>query len=815
MSNSYSSAILSVLPRQRISRKKKTKQWREDSVNAVAGFGGQYHNTTGRSSAENKKANYDIVASILNEDDLRYVLDPYGQGTSAINTQPSRMRDINIIVNKLNKLKGEEISRPFNPTIMAVNGEAISEKEKQKRDLLLRVAQAKIAEELGVPQTNMVNPSTGEEELPQSFEDVEKYSRRTMKDIREEWANHVYNYINLEQNLVSKFNLGWEHGLISAEEIYYVGIVNGEVNVRVVNPLNCDFDRNPDNNNIEDGDWFREDRHMTIGQILDEYGEYLTEAQVDMLDKKDFRPNANNTMYPGFAYDAADISRKDRTNYSYWRNNTDILVTHVCWKSMKKIGFVSYPDENDEIQTGIVDESFKITPEMEAMGYKIEWEWIPDWWHGTKIGDEFYVNIEPIPNQTRSMDNPHKVPGPYVGRVYNSTNTKQTSLVDLIKPHQYLYNIVWFRLETELAKAKGKKMIMDIAQIPKSHGIDMDKWMYYFDNLGIAFINSFEEGTGQFQGTTGSSQFNQFTAVDMSLSNAISQYVLILNKIEMVVDRMIGINAQREGDIQQRETATGIDQAITMSSHITEPYFFVHNEVKKEVVSRCIETAKYAYPGSKKINYILGDTERIHMTLDTDKFSDSDYGVFVSDSTKDHHTFMKLESLAGQAIASGAAAFSDMINVYKATSVSELSNAIKDAEFRRQQQEAEQQKMVQDMEQQKLMAEAKEKEEARIFEAEQKQLDRENEIRKTVINTMGFDEDIQGNAVNDIVSQGELYLKELESERRNEVDNKKIETDRSLKEQELQVKNKEIESKERIEKLKARTALKNKVAGEK
>ncbi len=43
--------------------------------------------------------------------------------------------------------------------------------------------------------------------------------------------------------------------------------------------------------------------------------------------------------------------------------------------------------------------------------------------------------------------------------------------------------------EKKIKANTGKKMVMDIAQIPRSEGIDLDKWMYMFDNLGIAFIN--------------------------------------------------------------------------------------------------------------------------------------------------------------------------------------------------------------------------------------------------------------------------------------------------------------------------------------
>ena len=118
----------------------------------------------------------------------------------------------------------------------------------------------------------------------------------------------------------------------------------------------------------------------------------------------------------------------------------------------------------------------------------------------------------------------------------------------------------------------------------------------------------------------------------------------------------------------------------------------------------------------------------------------------------------------------------------------------------------------------KQAAKSQEKQAEREFEASENQKDRENKIREAVIKTMGFDEDIQGNQVNDMVQYGELALKEVEAdrahtlaERKQESENENNRKANNLKEKELKLKDKEIDSKEKIEKLKAKTALKNKV----
>jgi hypothetical protein len=254
------------MPPQKVALSKKGKKWKQQCVEAISSFGNT-RELNGRTSWERKQANYDLVNSIIREADFKYVLDPYGLGEEKTGNQPAKMRDFNLVFNKISLLKGEEISRPFNFHVMAVNGEAVSIKERMMKDELFKHAQKLLYHEAGIEPN--INPETGAPEQPEPLPEVQKWLQSSTQDIREQWGNDILNYLEFKEKLALKFNEGWEHGLIAAEEIYYVGIVNGQPKVRVCNPLNCEFDRNPDNPTVEDGDWFREDRWMTVGQILD------------------------------------------------------------------------------------------------------------------------------------------------------------------------------------------------------------------------------------------------------------------------------------------------------------------------------------------------------------------------------------------------------------------------------------------------------------------------------------------------------------------------------------------------------------------
>ena len=175
------------------------------------------------------------------------------------------------------------------------------------------------------------------------------------------------------------------------------------------------------------------------------------------------------------------------------------------------------------------------------------------------IGDDIFLNVRRRDNQTGNL--------PYVGYIYNNVNSVATSMVDLVKGHQYTYMTVWWRLEQELAKAKGKKFIMDLAQLPKSQGWSVDQWMYYFENVGVIWINSKEEGRKGDPATQ--ANFNQFNSVDMSLSQVVGQYMSILEKLEQMVEDIMGVSPQRMGAVKASETATGAQTAISRSTNVT------------------------------------------------------------------------------------------------------------------------------------------------------------------------------------------------------------------------------------------------------
>lgn len=772
-----------VSPKQKLARSKKGKNWgiqNVDNIIRMAGSSTMY---------SKDKVNYDLYNNIIDKSDFSYVTNPYGLAEEF----PARLNNYNIITSKLKLLEGEEIKRPFNFRVAAVNSEAVTQIEEKRKGLLLNYLESELVNELMAQGINIENPETGEVMTP---EQIEKYMTYSDSDIRESVANKIAKYLIPEQNLLYKFNKGFKDLLITAKEFYYIGIESASPICEVVNPIDFKFDKNPDIDFIQDGQWACHTKYCTPSEVIDSYYDELSSDDVSRIEENNFSTN-------NIGLDASDgkldityqiPSQEEDSSLSNY-----IPVIRVEWKSLRKIGFLTYFDEKYEEQVKYVDETYVV---QEDLGESIEWVWINEVWEGTKIGSDIYVKIQPKTVQYRSIDNPALCKLGYVGIVYNGRNSIATSLVDLVKHHQYLYNVIMYRMEFEIAKAKGKKMVMDLAQIPRSQGIDLEKWMYYFDSMGIAFINSFEEGKGKFQGQT--SQFNQFTAVDMSLSQSVGQYLGILQKIEEQCDSLIGVSKQRQGAISSSETVGGVERSVVQSSHITEPLFYVHNEVKKHVLTQLIECAKVAFPEGKKINYIMDDMTRVFLSID-DQFKNADYGVFVTNTSKEVKVLEDLRAIAQQAVASGIISLTELVSIFDSDSVADIKNVVKKGEAKADQAKQQEYQAQQDLQAQALQA-AQELETVKADRLDQRELIK-GEIQKELayIKTFGGmnaspGDDSDGNGIPDIVEFSKLDQQADQHRDTMSLENRKLDLEKQKMESDKEIAEKKIA----VDKIKAR-----------
>ena len=830
-------------PAQKLPMSKKTQAWKEACVDYVVGAGDSGFGGNGRSRSDEMQTYYDLYNSIYNEKDLKYVTNPFKQDDGF----PAMAQDYNIIKPYVDQLLGEETKRPFNFHPQCTSDIAASEMQEKAKEMLMDYIQATIASKLSPEQAARYEQAlaTGEIQTPEA---IAKYLQKDYKDIAETEAYHALQFLKRKLNLTHEFYKGWKDALIGGEEIYYIGVINGDPYVERVNPMYFDYEHSLDLEFIDDAAWCRRKMIMSATEIYDRFYDKMSERQLnELLELIDQRPGAGNN--PEIRKTSIDYeSIKLHKINSFTDNPFDIdhiVVYHCCWKSFKKIGFVTLLNpETGEAEEFQVDEDYKVTGTEQS----VEWDWIIEVWEGYRIGDDMYIGIQPIEYQHISADNPNSQKLPYTGVVYNNTNSKPRSLVSMMKPLQYMYIVVWYRLELALSRDKGKVAVMDITQIPKSMNIDVNKWMHYLSALGVAFINPYDEGW-DIPGREGGkpSQFNQLSSWDLTMSNVIAEYIQLMQKIEDMVAKLTGITPQRQGQIAASELVSNANTAVNMSYHITEPWFWNHNQVKRRVLTMLLNTSKAAWKDNKRyLNYILDDATRAFVQL-SDNFFYEDMDIFVDDSTKNQQYIDQLKQLLQPAMQNGASLL-DIAEIITLDNMSMIKNRLEEIEQKRmeqmqQQQQAEQQAQQQMAEQQNQLKE----EELMLKEAEldlekykvdqdRYKAEQDNATKITVAQINSYrgaenmDQDMNGipdpieigkqaleqQKINSDIATKQLELnnKRREIEQKREAENKKIQLEKDRMKHETELQRMSDKAAMDREKLKAKTALRNKVVGE-
>lgn len=814
-------------PQQKLPLKKKDEQWQHDCVNYIIGEGNVVSGGMQKTRFSELQTYYDLYNSIFDEKDFKRITNPFKVSDGF----PATPQDFNIIRPKVDLLIGEETKRPFNFRVVRTSQEATSDLMDQEKEMLIQYMMSAIMGRMSPEEQQQFQQQLQSGEIMPP-EEIGKYMRRDYKDVIENTAYHSLMYIREKCGIDNEFIKGWKDGLIAGQEVYYVGVQNGDPYMERVNPVYFSFDQSPDLEFIEDASWCCRKMRLPVAEVYDRYHDKLSEKDLDKLNEmltgrpsndlgeKDPVDNFNHIQM--HIYDNPVFDQKTRHNINVW---------HCCWKSFKKIKYVTFQDENGDAQIEIVDEFYK--PVGTEIG--IDEDWIVEVWEGYRAGSDLYFGIQPVAYQHISIDQPDSQKLPYCGAIYSNTNSKPRSLVSILKPLQYMYIVLWYRLELAIARDKGKVINMDITQIPKSMNITPDRWMHYLSSVGVNFINPYENQWG-IPGREGGkpATFNQITSLDLTMSNVIAEYIQLMDKIEQLAGTITGITEQRQGAINTSELVGNVERSVLQSSHITEPLFWVHNQCKKHVLTMLLNTAKGVWEesGKKKLQYVFDNGERAFLAI-TKQFYYEDMDVFVSDTSKDAENIAKLQQLIQPAMQNGASLL-EAAEVLTNDNFNIIKQKLKDMQDRQdqlqqQQQEAQQQ---QAMQLQQMQNEAKEQE-LMLKEAEMDlqryKIDADNQTKIAVAEISTYrgteDKDINMNGIPDPMEiakdatqqrkiDSEAYTKRYEARQKKEIEDKKI----SLAKEQMKHESELQEQKDRAamqrEELKAKTALKNKVAGE-
>ena len=713
-------SIIPNLPPHQLPFKRKNKEWRKKFVD-WADSKTFSTNSLVRKSVMHKKINYDLLRGKLHMSDLELILNPDHLKAGFI---PDRITHYPIMNSKLNVLIGEESKRVFDFRVVITNPNSISEIENNKRDAIRERLQQLLSDD-----------SLSEDDFNQKLEQMNDFFTYEYQDMREVRANCLLNHYMKELNIPLEFNKGFRDATTVAEEIYQCDIRGGEPTFEKVNPLKIRIYKSGYSNKIEDADMIAIEDYWSPGKITDTYYEEIeslsssdkkklielldsniagSAADHDSMDNIDDRNGfinmnligdeaiATNGYYfdpMGLFSDGVDDSMMP---YDIAGN---VRVLRVYWKSRRKIKKVkSYDTETGEETFDFYPETYIIDKDK---GEEETIFWVNEAWEGTKIGKDIYIGMRPRAVQYNRLSNPSRCHFGIVGSIYNMNDDRPFSLVDMMKPYNYLYDAIHDRLNKHLAKNWGKIVQLDLAKVPK--GWDVEKWLYFAKTNNLAIVDSFKEGnSGLAKGHLAGSLNNASSGViDAEMGNIIQQEVNLLDFIKMEMSDVVGISKQREGQISNRETVGGVERATLQSSHITEWLFYMHEDVKKRALECFLETAKIALKGRTiKFNYILGTGALQISEINGDEFDENDYGLIVDSSNATQELNSKMDMLAQAALQNQALGFSTIMKLYGSCSLAEKQRMVEANEKRIQEQQQQQQQQQMEIQQMQIQQQA-------------------------------------------------------------------------------------------------------------
>lgn len=718
-----------------------------------------------------------------------------------------------------------------------------------------------------------------QEEIKQKYkeltpEGIEKYMKYDYRTSAEHWGQAVLSNDRVRFNFKELEKVEFTDMLIADRCFSHMYLTPTGYNLEYWNPINTFFHQSPEVRYVEEGDYAGRVFYMNKSQAIDRFGWRMQEEQIRMLYPKDMTDRAGNvygeffnaTQFPFPAYrDYANVTTSlgydpfNNTpvgnlpalttedlntgfpNYQFATGDL-VQITEGYWRSQRRIGFLKTTDpETGEPISTMVDDNFvpsqfgieELKNTSVAKGLDTQpdntvlWTWVTHIWQGCKINANFsqsvedrdrnaiYFDIKPCDFQFKGDYTPFQPKLPICGGVFNNRNAKSNSLVDLMKPYQIAYN-AFMNLAYGIAQRNnGKFFIMDARVLSnfKDWGGEQaaQKAMTIAKELGWLPIDPSSSNLA------GGGQFNQFAVHDLDESDKVSRLIQLAVTFEEQGFKQIGITPQRQGQVQASETATGVTASINNSYSVTEPYFENFYNYKRRKLKMLLDLAQYVASKEKDIvlTYTTSDLGNAFIKTTGTEVMLRDLGVNVDNSQDAIQDLEFAKKIALQNNTTGLP-MSALISMISLKSPKDIQKALEDAEDKLNQQKQAEQQHQQEMQQEQIKAAKDQQAQQQAFEAQQNQLDRENEIRRAMISSMGFDQDIQGNNMIDVVEQGKLAIDQsknafeqsvqtqqmaqgqMDSIRKHQLEKEKV----NLTQKQIDLKEKEIKSREQQERLK-------------
>jgi hypothetical protein len=581
-----------------------------------ADFNSSYHNLL--------ESLYRLAGGEIQSEHYNYVLNPTNTQNAALTKYPAKLRNYDIIGPVINLLLGETIRRPNSPTVIAPNSYSASKFKKSKANYMAGV----IAQDF----VNNLNTLGIDTNVPTKPIDYQKESAKFDASYTDKIAiagQEALDYLMHELEMDSKIVLLMYDWLVTHSMFTYKDVYMDNVDYEVCDPRDVVAFGVPENGYGEDAEAFVYRKEMTRSELLDYYNEELEEKR-DPDGKKFADIIENRTFGGGTTYGPTVSNFNNTATEASWLNGSEAkaIVHIVCWQGQKKVGSLAYLDPlTGQIAYTDVDDTYKL--DREAGDIEVTWEWVNAWYTTHVIDGDLYIRMGEGLVQRNELNNNSRNKLPFNCRYGSYRSNEIHSIVKIGFPFAILYNILHFRFEFALAKMRSNLIAFPFGLVPKKGGWDEDKWFYWASvHDYLLYDESAPNAAVAIQGIKelGSS----------ATANYIKQMWDILGAVKNEWWDTIGVNRQRYGDTMASDGKAVTEQAVFRSALITEELYFKFDKFLESEYEGLIDNARVAWVNGKQAEYITSDGFKAYLNIEGTEFTNTSYGVFVSNSREEY-----------------------------------------------------------------------------------------------------------------------------------------------------------------------------------
>jgi len=344
--------IYNMTPLQMVSADEKDEDWKKWNLDWLERAGIRQLMRESRRLIKN----YHLANGIIDKFD--YMIGPNNDMSDHIaviaeenqNTIPIRFYPL--IPNVINTMVSEHAKRDNRIIAKQVDEQYYNEMNEQKMGdltqiLVARAEQKQIErfQEMGIDLSDPEMQQQVQQQLDTAKQLAElEVKYKNYRGIAEQWANHMIAYDDARFDMYNLDNLGFRDSLVCDREFWHIRLLDDDYKVELWNPVTTFYHKSPETYYISEGNYVGRILLMSIPDVIDLFGDKMTEEQITEL-KNGYRI-INHLPLVDDAY---------RDQYNFYTNYGQPYpknIQNVTWgqsidgKFVKSMGQPTTPDNN-------------------------------------------------------------------------------------------------------------------------------------------------------------------------------------------------------------------------------------------------------------------------------------------------------------------------------------------------------------------------------------------------------------------------------------------------------------------------------------